>query len=158
MGLRKKGLFEAVVVGFGCAAFLAVPTAAYCQSATLSQFSDPYGAIASYPDGSAASEKPKAVSSKLVTKRKPLTARAPSAWSLGEPTEALTSPVTPSVATHVPDKDSPLGFSLKWSAENDPYYNSATSTITAVDQIKRDLNETPAEAGSGVEAGVNLKF
>jgi hypothetical protein len=58
----------------------------------------------------------------------------------------------------VPSKDSPLGFSLKWSAENDPYYNPATSTSTAVDQIKRNLNESPSEAGSGVEAGVNRKF
>jgi len=57
-----------------------------------------------------------------------------------------------------PAKESPLGFSLKWSAENDPYENPANSTIPAINQILRDSNQTPTEKGSGVQAGVDLKF
>ncbi len=181
MGLFKKGLFEAIAFGAGCAVFSAAATAAYGQSATLPQFSDPYGGIAVYTAGSVPAETPKSVNpaagktskskisksktsaSKIAAKKPPVAASDLSTLTgtLDDPPMASTSPVAPSATANVPAKDSPLGLGLKWYGANDPYHNAATSTIPATDEIKRDSNQLlgePSSTGSGVEAGVNLKF
>jgi hypothetical protein len=61
-------------------------------------------------------------------------------------------------APAAPAQDSALSLGLRWSAENDPDTNAATSTVQGIDQIKRDSGQAPGESGSSVEGGVNLKF
>lgn len=176
MGLFKKSLFDAIAFGAGCAVFSAAATAAYGQSATLPQFSDPYGSIAVHTAGSVPAETPKSANpaagktsksktsaSKIAAKKPPVAASDLSTLtgSLDDPPMASTSPIAPSATTNVPAKDSPLGLGLKWYGANDPYHNAATSTIPATDEIKRDSDQLlgqPSSTGSGVEAGVNLKF
>jgi len=47
---------------------------------------------------------------------------------------------------------------MKWSGSNAPTYSTGTSTIPAVNEIKRNANEDPVEPGNGIQAGVNMKF
>lgn len=168
MGLFRKDLFKAIAAAF--AAFLALPMVAYGQSATSTQFSDPYGSIAAHADGTA-SKAPKPVKpaaretskSKIAAKKQPVTAGAlgTATSTLADPLATPTAPVAPSLSTNVPAKDNALGLGLKWYGANAPSYNASSSTIPATDQLKRDSNDLlgdPSSTGSGVEAGVNLKF
>ncbi len=158
-------------------------TTAGAQSA-LPQFSDPYGGLSAYvhADGAGSpAHKPATKSSaktakrsaaksaahrllthKVVARKRPIDADGVDLGTNGltEPTAAAPPPVVPraTAATNTKSQDSPLGLDLKWSAASGPYYNPSSSTVPAVDEIKRNENETPAETGSAIEAGVNLKF
>ncbi len=158
-------LLKTIALASGC---LAVSTAAvHAQSATMSQFGDPYDATALArgsvpPEGPSKAAKAAAARtsankvSQTAAKELPATANrlGTAAEGLGEP---ATAPL-PQLAAPPSTTNSALGLSLKWSAENDPYYNAATSTVPAIDEIRRDSNQTPGEAGSSIQAGVNLKF
>jgi hypothetical protein len=147
---------------FRCAAIAlsiisAQATTAHCQSSALPQFSNPYGGASAYVGSPAPAQ--------TVKKRKAKNARLKAskgadAWKFAD--KPSTTPTGRRVAFPTapgePKNDSPIGFSLRWSAENDPYENAGSSTIPAIDQLRRDSNQTPTETGSGVQAGVNLKF
>lgn len=167
----KRNLLKAIACAAPCAAFPLLATLAYGQSAGAPQFSDPYGGVAAYLDGApskppdAAKPAAKLISkSKIAAKKPPVSASVLDAatWTLADPSLAAgPAPAAPSLATHAPAADSALGFGLKWYGENAPYYNAGTSTISGVDEIKRDSNGLlgePSSTGNGVEAGVNLKF
>jgi hypothetical protein len=173
MGLFKRDLFEAIVLASSCVASCSAVADAYEQSAApLQQFSDPNRNIAR-PASSVASGSHKTIRlpknlkgrpAEIVgAKKQSIAASAPSTmtWTLDDPYPASMAPAAPSIATSVPDKDTPLGFGLKWYGANDPYHNAATSTIPGVDQIMRDSDQLlgePSSTGSGIEAGLNLKF
>lgn len=170
MGLFKRDLFEAIAFTTAYAVFSALPAVGYGQSAALTQFSDPYAGIAAYAHGSP-SNAPKPLKpaasrtskNKIAAKKQPVEATAPgtATWTLADPLAMPTAPMAPSISTNTPAKDSALGLGLKWYGANAPSYNTGSSTIPATDQLKRDSNDLlgdPSSTGSGVEAGVNLKF
>ena len=145
-------------------------TPAWSQSASLPQFSNPYGGVDTFVASPAAPtpraparKKAAKYAAKYAAKHAAKHARAKSAQPGAPEDTAGATAAPPSVDLAAPasrkaTKDSPLGFTLKWSAEDDPYENPANSTIPAINQILRDSNQTPTEKGSGVQAGVDLKF
>jgi hypothetical protein len=155
--MRSLGAF--LIASF---AALLLARTAVAQDA-LPQFSDPYGGAQAYthtdaPPPPPATPKPNKKSA--AKKPAPKPADIPAGTSaLTQPNEPASHPVTLSPpASRTEPKDSALGFDLKWSAANNPYYSPQTSTIPNVDAIKRNANDTPVETGSSVEAGVKLKF
>jgi hypothetical protein len=170
MGLFSRDLFEAIASTASCAAFSVVATVAHGQSANLTQFSDPYAGVVAYTNRSA-SGAPKPVKrtasqisrSETAAKKQPASALGTATWTLADPSFAAapTAPVAPSVTNNAPVKDSALGFGFKLYGSNSATYNAGSSTIPGMDQLKRDSNDLlgdPSSSGSGVEAGVNLKF
>lgn len=151
--------------------FVALTSAARAQSA-MPEFSDPYGGVSTYVHDDAhgaSSGKPlkklaaKKPSAKMAHHTGAPQNNAQNPASLGAaydglaPADEAPRPVAlaPSQAKQ---KDSAVGFDMKWSASSDPIYNPGSSTIPGVDQVKRSVGEPGAETGTGVEAGVNLKF
>lgn len=152
-------------------------TAAHAQSdlqqSGLPQFSDPYGGAAAYAH---ASEQPKTVQTptrKLAKKSAKTYAktdlahaaahgsRKPAAASNDALTQDLSVPppvATGKAANPSTGADNPLSFGMQWNAANNPSFATGTSTIPAVNEIKRNANEDPVETGAGLRAGVNMKF
>lgn len=153
-------------------------TIAYGQSA-LPDFSNPYGGSAALVHADAAAsgaQKSHGITSSAsrsatkhiahrlsthkIARKRHVTASRLAAPDLAMPTTALTPPVM-SRDTAMPQSkntDSALDFGLTWSAANDPHFSTSTSTVPAIDEIKRNTNETPAETGSTLEGGVKLRF
>lgn len=153
------------------ASLVALTVAARAQSA-MPEFSNPYGGVSSYLNADPAPA-PKPVKKTAAKKSSDGTAhdasqnlsaqkQAQKPVDLDDaalaPADPAQQPVTLSRPLQAQQKDSALGLALKWSASSDPIYNPATSTIPGVNQVKRSLGDTSVETGSGVEAGVKLKF
>ena len=160
-------------VATNCVALSLWATIAHGQSA-LPDFSNPYdGRTALVHADAARSSAQKSAEATLSAGRSPTKHMARKhaslkiarkqplpATELATPATTSTLPVIPRHAAAPPtaSKDSALDFGLQWSAANDPHYNTATSTIPALDELKRNANQTPPETGSAIEGGVNLRF
>ena len=157
-------------MSFGAMSFCA--TTVQAQSA-LPEFSNPHDGSAALVHADAtrssaqksASRSPtkriaRKVSTHKIAPKQALRTSRLAAPDLEIPKTALPPPVIARdpIAPPTKSKDNGLDFGLQWSAANDPHYNTATSTIPAVSEIQRNANETPAETGSAIEAGVKLKF
>jgi hypothetical protein len=169
--VRLVLLRSATLSGLG--ALLLIPTSGYAQSA-LPQFSNPYGTIDTSPAADAPPPQARTPRARLpeltrASKRHMVPSHAMARKKIAgpghieTPTRALQlqeeSAARPVSLSHPQQQsDSALGFDLKWSAANNPYLSPSSSTVSAVDEVKRNANETPAETGSSLEAGVKLKF
>lgn len=159
--MRKEAVGLAAV-----AMLLLASTGGHTQSA-LPQFSDPYGGVAGYVQSDPAPPAKPSKAEKKSAARKPVVKSGrgtPDKIAPADTDAALAQPKpsAPHPATLAPPKasaanDSPLGVGLKWSAANNPGYG-ATSTVTNIDMIKRNQNDSPLENGNTIQAGVNLKF
>jgi hypothetical protein len=54
-----------------------------------------------------------------------------------------------------PSDENPLSFGMKWNANNDPNYGSAT-TSGLINETNKNLNSQPV--GSGGQVGMQYKF
>lgn len=149
----RSGFFVSAAF-FAGAACLSFVSPASAQS-DLPQFSDPYGSATAYAHSSetAAVPKLKKVPPRKLSKKskKEDTARTSATASQDASTP---SPAAPGQTR----SDNPVSFGMKWSGSNAPTYSTGTSTIPAVNEIKRNANEDPVETGNGIQAGVNMKF
>lgn len=156
------------------AAFFASVSLTRAQS-DLPQFSNPYGGATDYvqseqapADAKAAqapAHRPTTKSAKKTSAHRAATTAQKRAPASAAPSEAFTQdasalPPAASAKPASPDagSDNPLSFGMKWNAQNNPTFSSGTSTIPAVNEIKRNANDDPVETGTGIQAGVNLKF
>ncbi|QXX73686.1 hypothetical protein MHY1_00483 [Methylovirgula sp. HY1] len=165
-----------MLIAFNCVALSLSATIVHGQSA-LPAFSNPYGGNASllHPDKARAPAQkstPRSagkhrarrhVSHKMahkITREPPVSTSGLAASELSLPASASPPPQLPHEKVSAPteNKDSGLDFGLQWSAADDPHYNTETSTIPALSEIKRNTNETPPETGSSIEGGVNFRF
>jgi len=169
--------FTAFLFFSGCVAFSCCATVARSQSA-LPAFSDPYGGINAYVGTDAAPSsvqrsKGTGLAAKSLARkdarrfarkrasRKGIAVNATQdslAKELALPSTAAPQPVLSPDPHAAKSQSGGLGFAFKWSAEDDPHFNTETSTVPAIDEIKRNANETPAENGSTIEGGLNFKF
>lgn len=175
--MQRRGAGKIKLALFVSAACIATISPAYAQSdlqqSGLPEFSNPYGGATAYAHSGETTADPKAAKAparKLAKKsvkkesaKKEVAKKASTSPAHG-PSEALTQdPSAPrdtptASASPTAHSDNPLSFGMKWSGSNNPTFSSGTSTIPAVNEIKRNANEDPVETGSGVQAGVNLKF
>jgi hypothetical protein len=156
--VKIRSTLFATATFFVGAACLTLVSPARAQS-DLPQFSDPYGGATAYVhtgETPAAPKLKKAAPRKLAKKSKKEDAAHTDA------TASQDAAAPPPVATGKPANpaasDNPVSFGMKWSGSNGPTFSTNSSTIPAVNEIKRNANEDPVETGNGVQAGVNLKF
>lgn len=173
--MRDQHAALASLNAMGLAVLVLMPAIAAAQSA-LPSFSDPYGGASAYATTDAAdATAPKSVkqirkSAKSAAHKAAKHMRTAAhkqgdtpvdlnvASPLAPPASQPPQPAAVAAPGAAARPDSPLGLDLKWSAANNPYYSTSTSTIPAVNEIKRNESDTPVETGSSLEAGVKLKF
>lgn len=140
------------------AACFSLVSPAWAQS-DLPQFSDPYGGVTAYAHASepATTSKLKKVPPRKLAKKSKKEGAAHT-----DATASQDASAPPAVARSKTDNpatsDNPVSFGMKWTGSNSPTFGTGTSTIPAVNEIKRNANEDPVETGNGIQAGVNMKF
>ncbi|MHB8885712.1 MAG: hypothetical protein ACYC5H_11675 [Methylovirgula sp.] len=167
--------YRTMLVALNCMALSLWATIVHGQSA-LPAFSNPYGGNASLihtdtarapaqksTPRSAGKHRVRRLASHemahKIARERPVSTSGLDASDLSLPANA-SPPSLPRDRVLAPtkDKDNGLDFGLQWSAADDPHYNTETSTIPALSEIKRNANETPPETGSSIEGGVKFRF
>lgn len=153
----RSTLFASAIFFVG-AACLSLVSPAWAQS-DLPQFSDPYGGATAYVH---TGETPAGPKLKKVSPRKLAKKSKKEGTAHTDATASQDASAPPPVATgktaSPAASDNPVSFGMEWNAANNPTFGTGTSTIPAVNEIKRNANEDPVETGNGIRAGMNLKF